>query len=500
MRLYSARTALLLLLPLLVEHVVPAASAATEPKYGAAALQDEVSWNSLPGAGDLGDIKTKFRMFAGYLPINQDSKDASQKCNAFYWFFESQKNTKKDPLMLWTNGGPGCSGLLGLLTEHGPFLVRQNKGDIVLKTNPSSWNTAVNMLYIEAPCGVGFSYRKGAQYDTGDARTARDNAALLQTFLGRYPHLRGNDLHIASESYGGHYMPTLALEILRQNDATKSKADRLNLKGILLGNPYVDYGSNEIAYYDKLWGVNVVSKALYQTWRSKCAKGLTDHKSSGQCAYYEYQMSNQLGTINPYALDYPICNIGGQTSPQGLQLMKIRDKMALGAQGVGPGSQQPAYAQCAGDYLGTYLNKAAVKSALHAKASIKWALCSDPVTLGYSFSDYERNVIPLYKQILDEHPEQRILIFSGDNDAVCATSGTQSWIYGLGRRTVSLWQQWRLDGQPAGYATKFSGGALAFVTVHSAGHEVPAYQPERALVVLQRYLDGSWFAKRGKRD
>jgi hypothetical protein len=24
-------------------------------------------------------------------------------------------------------------------------------------------------------------------------------------------------------------------------------------------------------------------------------------------------------------------------------------------------------------------------------------------------------------------------------------------------------------------------------------HEVPAYQPERALELLQRYLDGSWF-------
>lgn len=34
-------------------------------------------------------------------------------------------------------------------------------------------------------------------------QTAADNYELLQKFLERYPHLRTNDLHLASESYGG---------------------------------------------------------------------------------------------------------------------------------------------------------------------------------------------------------------------------------------------------------------------------------------------------------
>lgn len=85
--------------------------------------------------------------------------------------------------------------------EHGPYIV-DSEGQVT--TNPYSFNKVANMLYIEQPAGVGFSYAdREVDLNTGDAQAAVDNYFVILEFLKRFPERQSNDFIISSESYGG---------------------------------------------------------------------------------------------------------------------------------------------------------------------------------------------------------------------------------------------------------------------------------------------------------
>jgi carboxypeptidase C (cathepsin A) len=187
--------------------------------------------------------------------------------------------------VFWTNGGPGCSGLIGFLTEQGPF---RPTVDGEIQMNPYAWNKIANMVFLEQPIGVGFSYSDiEDDYRIGDDQAAKDNLATILGLIQKFPHFAKNDLYITSESYGGHYMPTLADEIVSYNEQNENK---LNFKGFAVGNPYTDYYSGVGAEMETYWGKQLLPKP---SWDKYVANG---------CLNAQQQLNNSV--CSSFILDF----------------------------------------------------------------------------------------------------------------------------------------------------------------------------------------------------
>jgi len=406
---------------------------------------------------------------------------------------ESQGSPTKDPLAFWSNGGPGCSGLIGFMTEHGPF--RPNE-DLSLSLNKDSWNTISNMVYIESPAGVGFSYSDDkADYTTGDAQTAQDNYNLIQAFLTRFPEYQTNELYITSESYGGHYIPTLAKQIVDENSAAATTGNRvLNFKGFAVGNPYTNPYSGTPAMFDTFWGHQLLPKPTYDQYQKDCVK--SPKPNVKECIELQVQLNTLVGNLNPYALDYPVCVADSPAKHGRAQRTWLLNQML----GKIPAHDRKRmgvvltedYVPCADDYASSYLNQVSVKKAIHVEPKTKWESCS--YKLKYNSTDStEVSTAPIYNYLIDGNYGLDILVYSGDDDSVCGTIGTQAWIWDLGYEVSGkAWQTYTVADQVAGYATQWKNTHLGFLTIHGAGHEVPTYKPEVALDMWKKYLAGEF--------
>ncbi|RDX89531.1 Serine carboxypeptidase-like 49, partial [Mucuna pruriens] len=97
----------------------------------------------------LGDSIEDLGHHAGYYSLPR-----SIAARMFYFFFES-RTSKDDPVIIWLTGGPGSGSELALFYENGPFHIANN---LSLTWNEYGWDQASNILFVDQPTGIGFSY------------------------------------------------------------------------------------------------------------------------------------------------------------------------------------------------------------------------------------------------------------------------------------------------------------------------------------------------------
>lgn len=193
-----------------------------------------VVYVAFAGAGPVGDKIESLPGWVGTLPSAQYSGFLSVEggSNLHYWLVQSESTPDDAPVVLWLNGGPGCSSLDGFIYEMGPFEVTLQN---TLIEREYRWNKNVNMLYIEAPVGVGFSYSSTGDYKCTDDRTAHESKLAVEKFFELFPEHNGpnSKFYIFGESYAGVYVPTLAEAIVQGTlDGTYTGA---TLAGIAVG-------------------------------------------------------------------------------------------------------------------------------------------------------------------------------------------------------------------------------------------------------------------------
>jgi cathepsin A (carboxypeptidase C) len=471
-----------------------------------AAVEDD-KITSLPGI----QFQINFNQYSGYL--NPDNATFFH-----YWFLESQNDPSTDPLVLWLNGGPGCSSLFGLLSENGPFTVVDSKGlagnatedsHSTLSENVYAWNKVANMLYIESPAWVGFSYSfENVTYD--DDETAQLNYKALIDFFGKYPEFSpgssNRSFYITGESYGGVYLPMLA-DLLIQNATILPY-----FKGVAIGNGYLSQVAQADSVVPLMYTHNLVGEKLWNDVSVQCCNGnggicdyfsiINTHNLSDPCYNWTLLISNMPAVVglDPYNL-YDTCYVDTsiQTQTRSVEYLSYLNRYNVDIEtireiardnGITPmytdSASAVVYPDCYFSGYIFYLQRPDVRTALHIPDFLPpWTDCN--LTINAIYKQQYLNQSAHLQQILAKNVP--ILCYNGDVDTVCNALGDQRFVHALGRQQIDATVPWNYTSDTfhvAGWQSRYEG--IDFLTVRGSGHYVPHDKPREALQMITNFI------------
>merc|ERR1711962_759057 len=445
-----------------------------------AAPEDDII-SGLPGL----DYEVSFKQYSGYL-------DGLEGQHLHYWFAESQRDPASDPVILWLNGGPGCSSMDGNMNELGPFSI-DKEDEVSLIQNPYSWNLNASVIFLESPVCVGYSYSDdGSCYSDDDTTSMANYNAIQDFFTNKFPELYGNAFYMVGESYGGIYVPTLAQRVQEGQSSFP-----LELKGWATGNGIIDFVQNDnslmfFAYHhglfdDKLWD-NMVQHCCGGGVASKDTCNFYD-PSDLQCIAYvlEGQMAVYGGGLNPYSL-YGDC-LHAPENKNSNAPSKMETEMKYLYKKLNRGRfQGKSYVKeavpCFDDHvLENWMSRADVREALNipdnANIVDQWTVCSN-----IPYYEIYDNMTAQFQYL---NTQVKGLVYNGDWDMVCNFLGNEWFLENLELTEAEAYREWYYGDQVAGFVKRWEN--LDFVTVKGAGHMVPEDRPGQSLKMIYNFIN-----------
>ncbi|THG10892.1 hypothetical protein TEA_004480 [Camellia sinensis var. sinensis] len=317
--------------------------------------------------------------------------------------------------------------------------------------NTLRFRRAANLLFVEFPVGVGFSYTNTSSdiQQLGNTITAKDSYNFLVNWFQRFPQFKSHEFYIAGESYAWHYVPELAEQIFDNNSngpkddytykpqsqsvsagacnqvwlkevcgVDAGRSGMTTLLGLfpepggyvcslavgsaeaclaLIGNALLDDEIDQTWMINYVWDHAIISNHLYANVKCKC--NFIDLNMSSDCNDALNKYSDVYKIIDMYSLYSPTCVNSTSSTTRRLPMI----------QGIAPQlfskiqrwHQKPAgYDPCLSDYTEAYLNRADVQHALHAnvtKIPYPWTHCNDNITF---WSDAPFSILPIIKKLI----------------------------------------------------------------------------------------------------
>ncbi|PIM98935.1 Serine carboxypeptidases (lysosomal cathepsin A) [Handroanthus impetiginosus] len=442
--------------------------------------------------------KLPFKLETGYIGVGE-----KEEVQLFYYFFESESNPEKDPLMLWFTGGPGCSSLFGVITEIGPFTFdflnfKGSLPSIILREH--AWTKVANIIFLDQPVGTGFSYATTPEASySNDTYTSELDYEFLKKWLINHPKYINNPLYIGGDSYSGIIVPLVANNVYRGNEAGIKPL--MNIKGYVLGNPYTDaFGErNEKVPYAHRMGL--LSDRLYHSAKINCHGNYVNVDPENALCLNDLESINQcLNKINIRMISEPYCDSVWKAKEDVLSSdVSFSEEIPINflQPVVAPGKK----IMCRADplvLLYIWANNKFVRQALNIREGTKeeWIRCNQTIESGRDAPKETTSYVCNVKSVVGYHQNFtrkhcRTLIYSGDHDFICTHTSTEKWIESLKVPILSDWRPWFVEGQVAGYTMTYGHGdyELTYATVKGGGHTAPEYKPEECFALITRWFD-----------
>ncbi|KAF9644244.1 alpha/beta-hydrolase [Thelephora ganbajun] len=380
--------------------------------------------------------------------------DLTSTQHMWFWFFAARNSPDTAPLTLWLNGGPGSSSMIGLFQEHGPCLI--NNDSSTVRLNPQSWNENSNVLYLDQPVGVGFSH--GDTTTSSSLQAAQGVWNFLQTFFSdvNFSKYKTRNFALWTESYGGHYGPTMASYFLDQNAAIAAgtlSGIPINLKTLGIGNGLTD----PITQYPGYISYAQTNPYYPLVSSSKIKTANTSYYSSGGCRDQILQCAS-TGTNSDCSQAQSTCN------------SKILSPLS------GVWDVYYVLARSPSGYPADFTNWLNSKTSLIG-ADVTWSASSSIIYNNFfSTGDWMRSSSHYLEKVINAGI--RTAIYDGDADYICNYQGVENMVNALQHQYSSQYAStpftsWTVDGVTAGQFK--NAGTFSYVRIYRAGHLVPAF-------------------------